>query len=443
MTQKPETTEYVNLQGSDAGRLLGHLDKRVRQLNEDLTSVHETSRLLTSPMDLPQVLNMVVKTVAEALHMDAAGLRLLDEESGQLILKATFGLSSQYTNKGPVTAAESSLNERALRGEVIIVDDMRTHEHFARYRDQVIAEGIISSISIGLIYKGKGIGILRLYCKHYRQFSYEDISLARTVAAQSAAAIMNARLYREALEGERLARQMKLAGTVQRHLIPQNSPVIEGLDVAGVYVPCYDVGGDFYDFIRLADGKLIIILGDVMGKGVPASLRMASLRAAFRAYAETSLTVTELIERVNHMFSNDVELGEFATAFCCMVDPHTRRMIYCNCGHDPPIRVNTDGKVDRLIGGGTILGLSPDSIYNPVEIELFPNDMIVMFTDGLPDAVNFQSEKFGALRIEAAARECVRLNAEQAAKSIIWQMRKFAGLTRRYDDTAVVVMRKT
>ena len=435
-----------NLQTANIGqgpsRTTRRLDRKVRRLHQNLSSIHETTRLLTGPMELQQVLEIVVKTIAKALHVDSAGLRLLDKETGQLKLMATFGLSERYKSKGPVTAGESQLNMRALHGEAIVVRDMRTDRHFHKYHDDVVREGLVCNLSIGLTYKDKGIGILRLYCKKTCQFSQADISLARTIASQSAAAIVNARLYEEALEAERLSRQMRLAGAVQRHLIPDKPPDLPGLDLAGLYVPCYDVGGDFYDFITFPDGRLLIAIGDIMGKGIPASLAMASLRASLRAYAEQTEPLDELIRQTNRMFCHDVALGEFATLFCATVDPDRSGFTYCNCGHNPPILVH-DGQCSELSGEDTILGLGPDIRYHAHRCEFAAGDYLVMFTDGLADAVNFEREPFGRERIIRAALDSYAMTAEQAAKNILWLMRKFAGLTRRFDDTALVVLKKT
>jgi len=426
---------------SNANEVIGRLDRKVRRLNSGLSSVHETARLLTGPMELQQVLEIVVKTVAETMAADAAGLRLLDEDTGRLELKATYGLSDAYQNKGPVTAAESELNKRALNGEVIVVDDMRSHPQFTRYHEEIIREGVISSLSIGLRYRNKGVGILRLYNKRQREFSAADISLALTVAAQSAAAIINARLYKDALEGERLARQLRLAGAVQRHLIPKKSPVLPGIDIAGVYVPCYDVGGDFYDFISLPNGRVVLVIGDIMGKGIPASLAMASVRSFLRACAEMVDSAAELATKINRMFCHDAEHGEFATLFCGILAPDGR-LIYCNCGHEPPVLFRGD-KIIELTEGGMVIGLEPETNYQQQQIALKTGDMLIMYTDGLADAVNFQRESFGRDRIIEAARSSRHLNSEQTAKNILWLMRKFTGLTRRFDDTALIVLKKT
>ena len=134
----------------------------VRQLKEDLTHVYDTAKLLTGPMELQHVLEIVVKTVADALGVDAAGLRLLDKESDELVLKATYGLSEAYRDKGPVTAGESSINRRVLAGEDIVVNNMATDRHFHRYGEEIEREGLVSSLSIPLVYRDEGLGILRL-----------------------------------------------------------------------------------------------------------------------------------------------------------------------------------------------------------------------------------------------------------------------------------------
>ncbi len=448
------------------------LDRKVRQLNRDLSSVRETSELLNAPLELSQVLEIVVKTVAESVGAEAAGLRLLDEETGELRLKATYGLSDAYINKGPVTAGESTLNQRALRGKAVVVSDMRSDPHFERYRAEIAREGLVSNLTIGLTYKDKGIGILRLYNKRKRRFSRTAISLAQTVAAQSAAAIINARLYNERLETERMNHQLRLAGDVQRHLVPRAAPHYPDLEISGIYVPCYDVGGDFYDYIKLPDDHLVIAIGDIMGKGVPASLAMASLRSSLRAYAElidlqchippekqtpfdqfprrdtlrsswdADDLLKELVGRVNRMFCHDIAQGDFATLFCARLNPEHTRLTYCNCGHEPALLIRGE-EVTSLAEGGIVLGIDRDYDYQSRTIDLLPGDMLMLYTDGLADAINFQGEQFGHQRIIAAAQESQMMTADRAAKNILWLMRKFAGLTQRSDDTALVIIKKT
>ncbi len=418
------------------------LDRKVQLLNTSLSEVYETSQLLTSPMDIKHVLEIVVKTVTQSLGLDAAGLRLLDEETGRLELKATYQLSDAYITKGPVTATESELNIKALNGEPVIVNNMQADTNFTRYHDKIKSEGIVSSLSIGLIHRNKGIGILRLYSKKKRYFPPAAIKLAQTIAAQSAAAIVNARLYKEALEGERIARQMKLAGTVQRQLLPANPPQFDGLQCGGAYAPCYDVGGDFYDFVYLKESnKVLFFIGDIMGKGIPASLAMASIRAFIRAYGELDLSVKELVQRVNRSLHHDSLSGEFATAFFGIYSLKDHILEYCSCGHEPALFYN-NGNISKLQSGGMVLGISSDYECDPETVKFNPGDLLIAYTDGLTDARNFDNESFGMERIKAALTESANMTASQAANNITWIMRKFTGLTRRFDDTAVVTLKR-
>ncbi len=424
------------------GNKQSKLDKKFKELNTNLTEVYETTKLLSSPMNLDQVLEIVVKTITNSLGLDAAGLRLLDEETGRLELKATYQLSERYTNKGPVTATESELNIRALKGEPIIVRNMQTDSNFAKHRSKVIKEGIVSSLSIGLIYHGKGIGILRLYSKKERNFPEAMIKLAQTIASQSAAAIVNARLYRDALEGERISRQMKLAGAVQRQLLPDNPPQFPTLSTGGVYAPCYDVGGDFYDFLTFPrQNKLMVFVGDIMGKGIPASLAMASIRAYIRAYGEMELPLKDVVEKVNRSLNHDAKPGEFATAFFGVYDLNSNELEYCNCGQEPALLLQ-NGKLKKLEAGGMVLGISNNYHCETETITFNPDDMLTAFTDGLSDARNFEGNTFGIERIRQAILDSAHMTATQAASNILWIMRKYTGLTRRFDDTAIVTIKR-
>src|SRR6185437_1720173 len=166
----------------------------------------------------------------------------------------------------------------------------------------------------------------------------------KAVAAQAASAIENTRLITEAIESEALEKQVALAAEVQRRMIPATPPVVPGLELSAVYVPAYTLGGDFYDFIPLPDNNIGMVIADVSGKGVPASLIMASVRAALRAQIDNVYYLYEVIRRVNLMLCRDTRDSEFVTLFYGVYNATTRRLTYCNAGHAPPM-VLRDGKI--------------------------------------------------------------------------------------------------
>jgi len=228
---------------------------------------------------------------------------------------------------------------------------------------------------------------------------------------------------------------------VQQRMIPQHPPQLPGLDLAAIYVPAYTLGGDFYDFIELPDNNLGIVLADVSGKGVPASLTMAAVRAALRAQVDNVYYLYEVMHRLNLMLVRDTRDSEFVTLFYGVYNAATRRLTYCNAGHAPPV-ILRKGTLIELASDNMVLGVNPDEPYKQSVIDLVPGDTLLIYTDGATDAMNVRKEQFGKQRLmEAYARGGAQGGAEIVAQNILWELRKFAGITRRTDDVTMIVAR--
>jgi sigma-B regulation protein RsbU (phosphoserine phosphatase) len=211
------------------------------------------------------------------------------------------------------------------------------------------------------------------------------------------------------------------------------------VDLASVYVPCYELGGDFFDFIPLPDENLGIAIADVAGKGVPASLIMASVRAFLRAQVDNVYYLYEVVRRINLMLCRDTKLGEFVTLFYGVLDAKNRRFTYTNAGHMPAL-VLRQGKVIELAGDNMVLGVNPDEPYKQFIIDLEPGDLLLFYTDGLTDAANFGGERFGRPRLIEAFQKGGD-TADLVAQNILWELRKFIGMAPRIDDVTMIVAR--
>jgi sigma-B regulation protein RsbU (phosphoserine phosphatase) len=266
-------------------------------------------------------------------------------------------------------------------------------------------------------------------------------------------AITNARLYREAIEGERMAEQMRLAGVIQRRMIPQKPPQIPGLDIAATYIPCFDVGGDLYSFHQLRENSVDVAIADVIGKGIPAAIMMSSFRGAVQAYVDTvrdfpahcdgrdkSDCHGEIINRINRMACDECRGGEFITLFHAAIDVGDMTITYCNCGHEPTVLIR-DGQIIDLEKGGLVLGVDPQAEYEIETVQLKHGDCLLFYTDGLTDAVNFERELWGRENLLEAAKKFTADSAEQMIKDILGYRRRFVGLARQIDDTSMVVVR--
>jgi sigma-B regulation protein RsbU (phosphoserine phosphatase) len=333
-----------------------------------------------------------------------------------------------------------------------------------KYKEATIKEGLVSQLTVAMQFKGEAIGVLRLYSPRPRHFHEDDIQLARAVASQCAVAITNAKLYARAIEGARMAEQMRLAGLIQRRMITDKLPDIHGLDIAATYIPCFDVGGDTYDFRQVSDTRVVITIADVMGKGMPAAIMTSWFRGAARAYAEGCMDCTEcrgsdglfaentndrariairtlaVIKNFNRIACDECRDGEFVTLFYAMIDTADKTLTYCNCGHEPTILIR-DGQTIDLEKGGLVLGVDTNAEYEIETVELKDNDCLLFYTDGLTDAINYNEELWGRENLLNAVKQFTTTTADQVIKNVLGYRRRFVGLARQTDDTSMVVVK--
>jgi sigma-B regulation protein RsbU (phosphoserine phosphatase) len=337
-----------------------------------------------------------------------------------------------------------------LSGLVVCVHDMHTDPRVG-LADRAREEGLVSLISTGLLYNAHPIGLIRLYTRTAREFTPAEQGLLKSIADQSAAAVMNARLRVLREEDERIQRQVRLAADVQRRMLPRSTPDIPGLDLAAKYSPSFELGGDFYDFIELG-GNLGIVVGDVVGKGVAAALLMSAVRASLRAHAQDVYDIGEVLVRVNAALVRDTRDNEFATLWYGVIDPQTLRLTYCGAGHEWPLLIRVprdrsvrDDDVVRLTADGMALGIDADQRYPHGTYDLQRSDVLVAYTDGLTDSTDFEGRRFGGTRVRRALVDLLSrepaASATRIVEHIFWQLRQFSGLSRRIDDVTLVVMR--
>ncbi|MHC4204433.1 MAG: PP2C family protein-serine/threonine phosphatase [Planctomycetota bacterium] len=405
-------------------------------------------------------MDKLAEAAVKIVGVKACSIRLLEEEAGDLKMRSTYGLSEEYRNKG-VVSKNDPVVKAAFAGQAVVLDDMRVDGR-VKYKEATIKEGLVSQLTVVMQFKGQAIGVLRLYSPKPMHFDEDDINLARAVASQCAVAITNARLYAKAIEGARITEQMRLAGLIQRRMIPETAPAMQGLDIAAAYIPCFDVGGDAYDFRRISDTQILITIADIMGKGIPAAMMMSWFRGAARAYAEGCMECSgcqadegffaentedrarlinrtrTVIKNFNRMACDECEDGEFITLFYAMIDVAKMSVTYCNCGHEPTVLIS-NGKIIDLDKGGLVLGVDVQAEYEIGTVDLKNDDCLLFYTDGLTDAVNFDNELWGREKLLATAKKYATGSAEQIVKNILRYRRRFVGLARQIDDTSVVV----
>jgi len=414
---------------------------RSRKHRQKDEKVYELISLVAGDFSLQQVLDKLTEAAVKITAVKACAIRLLSHTTGDLKMRSTYGLSEAYRNRG-VVSKEDAVIKAAFAGEAVVLDDMRVDGR-VKHKKAAIKEGLVSQLTVALRFRGKPIGVLRLYSPKPKQFDADDIEFARGVASQCAAAITNAKLYARAIEGARITEQMRLAGVIQRRMIPEKAPLLPGLDVAGMYIPCFEIGGDFYDFFKINDNCIAIMIADVIGKGIPAAMMMSMFRGAIRAYADitgAAEEIKQIVYRLNKMACRECHDGEFISLFYAIINVARQSFTYCNCGHEPTLLIRKQ-RVISLDKGGLVLGVEQDTEYQIGKMQLDDGDSLLFYTDGLIDAMNFEGKIWGREQLIETAKGFIAGSARQMAKNILRYRRRFVGLARQIDDTSLVAVK--
>lgn len=411
-------------------------------LSDEVRSIVETKPML----------ERVATRIAESLHV--ARIAVLLPQNGFFRTAYALGFAGGLQTELPESAAAIERLRKDPEPARVFFDDEDS------WVNSSLPEGERCSLAqlepcvlLPLAVKDKLLGIVSLGEKRSEEpYSGTDLRLLKSVATQAGFALANAQLTAaiadEVAQREKMNRELEIAREVQERLFPQRLPSVTGLDYGGRCRTALGVGGDYYDFLALPDGMLGIALGDVSGKGIAAALMMASLQASLRAEAPRAAgDIAGMIARVNQMVYEASAEDRYATLFYAQYDPAARRLMYVNAGHNPPIvyRISSkDRQLERLDReGGPVVGLMPDCPYGQAEITLAPSDVVVLYTDGISEAMNRSLEEWGEKRLLAAVREIESLCAEEIITRLMDAATAFAAAAPQSDDMTLVVLRVT
>lgn len=274
--------------------------------------------------------------------------------------------------------------------------------------------------------------------------SDEDRGFLRSLAAQTASALDNLRLTREWIEKQKIEKEMAIAREIQRGLLPDGDPAIEGWDIDGINIPCLTVGGDYFDYLERGDGKYWLVIADVSGKGTGAALLMASAQAAIHALAGIGeISLQDLIERLNEIVYRSTEVNRYVTAFFGCLDTRTGEMEFVNAGHCYPIVMRADGAIERLVEGGPVIGLLQDLDVTPGRTQFEAGDLLVMYTDGLSETRSPEGEEFEEERILELLGSAKGLPSREILAKLLAGVRVFAAGAGLSDDLTLMVVQRT
>jgi serine phosphatase RsbU (regulator of sigma subunit) len=289
--------------------------------------------------------------------------------------------------------------------------------------------------AIGLIYVDTGSLI--------RPFAQEDLDLLTVMANVAAIRIEQARLIEVEQSEKLMESELAAASEIQRNLLPADNPACDGYEIAGYNLPCHTVGGDYYDFVPYSDGRLALVVGDVAGKGLAASLMMSSLQARVHMLVESCPDPANALTVLNRNVAKRCPPGKFITFFYGLLDPATGKLQYANAGHNYPLLIRADGTSVCLIGHGMVMGILENSKYQTFEAELAPGDMLALFSDGVTEARTADNDEFGEARLAGFLTARRDRPASQIIDELVTYVRDWSGEVVFADDFTMVIVRRS
>lgn len=408
---------------------------------ERLSVIYDVAQSFNSSLDLNQVLDRVMDEVIAITHAERGFVMLLDDE-GRPTFPVARGIDRQTVDEPEFQVSRGVVERVSREGQPLLTSNAQEDDRLMlRHSVQIL--GLRSILCAPLAVKRRIIGVI--YVDNRLQvgmFSQADLDLLSSVASSAAIAIDNARLYEMAVEKGRMDQELRTARAVQASLLPRGTPSFPGWDLAAGWSPARQVSGDYYDLLPGEGEWLDLIMADVSGKGMPAALFMALTRSNARASMAPSRYLVVGVERINRLLSADAADGTFVTFFCARLEPGTSMVRYVNAGHNPPLVACQGCGLAELRPTGMALGVVEDATYEQGTVQLDPGDVLVLYTDGVPDAVRPDGERFGMDRLRRTVLDHRARPAAEIVGALEEAVRSFVGDTEQFDDMAILVARR-
>lgn len=398
-------------------------------------ALNDAAATLITHYPLERLLEVIMEIVFRAVRADRGAL-MLRREDGELeprVVRVPPGAPPLQISR---TVVQQVIGEQ----QGVLTLDAQTDDRFDAAQS-IRIQGVRSVICVPLWNEQNVIGLI--YADNQisdRAFSQSDLKLLGLIANMAAVKVENSRLLAQQIEKERMEEQLEVAAQIQRRLLPQRTPDVAGWEVRGLSQSCYEIGGDYYDYLRLPDGRLGLVIADVSGKGVGAALLMAAFQASLRALAG-SCPPEELLGRLNEVMFANSPPAKYVTAFYGELDPATGDFVYVNAGHNPPILVQ-DGRATALDATGPVVGLIAAARFTTGRERIAPGALLLLYTDGVTECENSAEVEYGFERLESLVTRRGAADLSALADELFDDLARFAAGAPRKDDTTAVLVRR-
>jgi phosphoserine phosphatase RsbU/P len=397
---------------------------------DDLIRLQKASHRISSLLDLDQLIDRIVNEIARSFGLVEANVYLYEPDREELVLVSVHGCTLYGKGQCLKLGKEGLVGYVASTGQMRYAPDVRTDQYYMACEASTLSE-----VAIPLLVEEQLVGVFTASHPELNAFRPQQLKVLQSLCSHIAVAVQNARLFQQMQhEREQMTRDALEARTIQQALLPKSSPYIPGFAVSGLCVPVGAIGGDWYDFIPMHDGRWGLVLADVSGKGTAAALLMAATRGVLRSLAEASCTPSEVLQRLNQLLVEDLPPARFVTMVYAVLDPAKRTLTLASAGHLQPLLVH--GEEARFLDTelGLPLGLALGD-YSEAEIQLKPGCRVVFYSDGITEAANPDEEEYGQLRLKQHL-----LQPETCGETLLADVRSFVNGFGLHDDATVITV---
>ena len=410
--------------------------------NRVLAAVSKATVELLAHKPLSELFERILDLLFEAVSAERGAILLLEEGSGLPTIKAARSRAGRS-----ITHVSRAISRKVLNEKVSLLLPRVLEDKEFNPSESILSSGIRSAMCAPLWYNASAggtdavIGLVYLdTLEKSHSFGEDDLRILTALANVAAAKIENTRLLEEMMEKRRLEADIRLAAETQQGLLPKTAPDVAGYGLVGINIPCRTVGGDYYDF-DYTNGRLLMALGDVAGKGMSAALIMTVLRAAVRDYWSSG-SPPETVARLNRTICLNVPDNKYVTFFLAALDPGSGRIDYVNAGHNPPLVVRASGQVDPLTQGGTVLGMFDTAPYAQGTTSMEKGDTLLIYSDGLSETFDPDGEEFGERGLAGVAMRARSLDAAALQDEILRELDRFSLGAKATDDRTLIVLKR-
>jgi phosphoserine phosphatase RsbU/P len=423
------------------------------QKNIELTAeikyqlLRDISHKIKNTLDLDQILNSFLDLLSQIIDYDAAGIFVLSEDLEHPDYHFPNQKIASVAKRGyaehPVDSDEMLSQGKGIIGyvinskESIILEDVRKDKRYVIGRQETLSE-----VAVPIIKNDRAIGALDIESDKLSTFNQNHLEVLQFFADAVAISLEKAILHQQILDKKKIEEQIKIAKDVQSSLLPPHPPEIEGYEVAGICIPTYEIGGDYYDYIKLDDTNLAIVIADVSGDGIPAALIMAAFRAMLRNQLKLIQEPAEIMKLLNQQIPEFSRKRDFITAFYGRLNYVEHTFTYTNSGQNPPILLRMNGSLELLEQGGPALNILKDVKFNSSLVNLAPGDQIVFYTDGVTEIFSSDSKEYGFERLKKVILGSKFTSANEIISDIVESTKNFSKTKYYRDDFTLIILKR-